>query len=431
LLAWTFLASSLIGAAFTVNAFLPLRVRRLLYASFFAGWLTIELALHHLVWQGAATATFLAFGVLEHWAGRVALAITVLSWLGMVAMLLASRHAIVTVRKSMQGSDLHIGRDAPHYPRLRLLFPWLAFTRPRARLTRNVPFAEAEGHKLYLDVFEPPERPAPGELRPAIIQVHGGAWRIDYKQYQGVTLLDHLAVNGWVGFNIDYRLSPAATFPDHLVDVKRAIAWVRDHGAQFGADPDFVVITGGSAGAHLAALAALTAGDRRYQPGFEGADTSVRAAAAMYGVYDFTNRLGTRPPRYRQMLEEVVMKCRYDEHPTEFSRASPIDRVHRSAPPFFVVHGSADSLTPVLDARYFVDKLRQVSTSPVVYAELVGAQHAFDTFPSIRSVAVIEAVERFFAVTYRRWREGLERSGMAAEAESELGSSTQLAGGAR
>ena len=110
-------------------------------------------------------------------------------------------------------------------------------------------------------------------------------------------------MHGWVGFNIDYRLSPAATFPDHLVDVKRAIAWVREHAAEYGADPDFICLTGGSAGGHLCALAALTADDPAYQPGFEDADTSVAAAVPFYGVYDLTDSEGIY---YRELLEWVL-----------------------------------------------------------------------------------------------------------------------------
>ena len=98
-------------------------------------------------------------------------------------------------------------------------------------------------------------------------------------------LLTHLAANGWVGFSIDYRLSPRATFPDHLVDVKRAIAWVREHADTYAVDPSFIAITGGSAGATLATLAALTPGDAALQPGFEHADTSVAVFVALYGLY--------------------------------------------------------------------------------------------------------------------------------------------------
>ena len=60
---------------------------------------------------------------------------------------------------------------------------------------------------------------------------------------------------------INYRLSPKATWPDHLVDCKRALAWVRDHIADYGGDPSFIAVSGGSAGGHLCAMLALTPAD--------------------------------------------------------------------------------------------------------------------------------------------------------------------------
>src|SRR4029079_16533364 len=135
-----------------------------------------------------------------------------------------------------------------------------------------VEYARADDRPLLLDVYLPDE-PEPATLRPAILQVHGGGWITGSRTEQGIPLLNHLARHGWVGFNIDYRLSPRATFPDHVVDVKRAIAWVREHAAEYGAAPDFICLPGGSPGGPLCALAALTAGDPDFQPGFEEADT--------------------------------------------------------------------------------------------------------------------------------------------------------------
>ena len=91
----------------------------------------------------------------------------------------------------------------------------------------------------------------------------------------------HLAERGWVCVTANYRLSPRATWPDQIVDVKRALAWTKANIANHGGDPGFVVITGGSAGGHLCALAALTVNVSEFQPGFEGADTSVAGSRAV------------------------------------------------------------------------------------------------------------------------------------------------------
>jgi acetyl esterase/lipase len=240
---------------------------------------------------------------------------------------------------------------------------------------------------------------------PTLLQIHGGGWVIGTKDQQGIPLMLHLAAKGWVTIAPNYRLSPRATFPDHLVDLKRALAWIREHGEEHGADPGFVVVTGGSAGGHLTALMALTANDPEYQPGFEDVDTSLQAAVPYYGVYDFTNATGmpSIKERNRGLVERLVMKKKYVGNEEEFKKASPLWRVRPDAPPFFVIHGKHDSLVPVEEARLFVQRFREVSQAPVVYAELPGTQHAFDVFPSIRTAHVIRAVQRFVDYFYTRY----------------------------
>ena len=229
------------------------------------------------------------------------------------------------------------------FPRRELALPPLML-RPRdVRHVRAVEYARDGDHPLLLDVYLP-EEPAPAGPRPAIVQVHGGGWIAGTRSEQGIPLLNHLARHGWVGFNIDYRLSPRATFPDQVVDVKRAIAWVREHAAEYGADPDFVCLTGGSAGGHLCALAALTPGDPDFQPGFEDADTAVAAAVPFYGLYDLTDPEGIYYPELVEwVLERHVFKARLDDEPERFRAASPVHRVHAEAPPFLVLHGERDT----------------------------------------------------------------------------------------
>ncbi|HEY0133689.1 MAG TPA: alpha/beta hydrolase [Nannocystis sp.] len=404
-MSWAILIVGVTGVLSTLNAFFPVRTRWLAILGFFAGWLTMELTLHILVGTAVLLGVLIAYGGLQAWPGQLGLALAAASAGGLLGLYLRSRNARVTLREFYKSAELQVGPDAPRYPRSHIVFPFLAFHRRDIEVVRNIPFSQVAGQTLRLDVFRP-KGPSKGLRRPAVLQIHGGAWVLGFKEYQGIPLLSHLATQGWVGFNIDYRLSPKASFPEHLIDCKQALAWIREHADEYGIDPDFIVVTGGSAGGHLAALVGLTAGDPEYQPGFESADTSVHAAVVFYGVFDLTNRLGTRIGGYRAMLERVVMKAKYDERPELFSRASPIDRVHPGAPTFCVIHGTRDTMTPVEDARYFVEKLRAVSSKPALYIEMQGAEHAFDTFPSIRTVPVIEAIERFLDSLYSAYCAG-------------------------
>jgi len=257
------------------------------------------------------------------------------------------------------------------------------------------------GKRNHLDIWRRPDLD-PGGRAPVLLQVPGGAWMVGSKRQQAYPLMSHLAELGWVCVAINYRLSPRSTWPDHIVDVKRALAWVKEHIAEYGGDPDWVAITGGSAGGHLSSLAALTANDPQFQPGFETADTSVRAAVPFYGLYDFNGEDSAIHPLMAPMLGKYVFKRTRTEIADAFRVASPISYVSADAPPFFVLHGTNDSLIPVEQARAFNTRLQQVSRQPVVYAELPRAQHAFDIFGSARAAHAAVAVEQFLAEIYAK-----------------------------
>jgi acetyl esterase/lipase len=252
------------------------------------------------------------------------------------------------------------------------------------------------GRANLADIWRRSDLPRDGRA-PVLLQVPGGAWAIGRRRPQAYPLLSHLAERGWVCVSIDYRVSPRNTWPDHIVDVKRALAWVKAHIAEFGGDPHFVAITGGSAGGHLAALAALTPNDPQFQPGFADADTSVVAAVPLYGRYDWFSTDGPGRPEFIAFLQKFVVKKRFADHKRVYLDASPINRLRRDAPPFFVQHGCDDSIIPVTEGRAFVEALREVSASPVAYAELPHAQHAFDFFGSPRAHHSAAAVERFLS----------------------------------
>ena len=396
---WAYLVVSINGAAYTLNALRPVRRSRLLFGwSFFASWVTIELAPFHLIWQVLATTVFARKGALRTTAGRVGLGLTMASWVGLALTIRQSFAARHEIREALRDLGELSGPENP------LETVW----------ERHITFGRAGGKDLKLDVLRPVDPPADGQQRPVLVQVHGGGWVIGFKERQGQLLMAEMARAGWVCFNVDYRLSPAATFPDHLVDVKHAIAWIRDHAERFDADPGFVGVTGGSAGGHLCSLAALTADQDSLQPGFEAADTSVQVAVPFYGVYDFTDRNGVWPEGTReQFLAPWVMKSDPDEDPAAWAAASPIDQVNADAPPFLVVHGDLDLLAPVEDARMFVERLREVSGQPVHYLELHGAQHAFETFASIRANAVVRAAAHFLGQVHGEYLRGSLTTGPA------------------
>ncbi len=405
-------SSAFVAAAF--NAWRPRYAPAPLAAvSFFAGWLTSELALHHIVAQAIAAAAFYRAGALAFLPGQVALALSIATWPFLYrafvhghsareAVAAAVTEALAVPPSADDAAPISQVVEAPaRFPWKDVLLPF-PVRHPGVECVRKIPFHRYDETRqtMRVDVHRSRasrEKSAPATGRaPTLVYLHGGGWVIGQKRYQGLPIMQHLAARGWVCFSVDYRLSPRATFPDHLIDVKRAIAWVKAHAEEYGADPDFVVIAGNSAGAHLAALAALTPNDPEYQPGFEAADTHVDGCIALYGIYDFHDRNGAAANAgLGQLLARFVMKASRVAAKDAYTKASPIDRIHAGAPPFFLVHGDGDTLAPVQQARDFYAAFRARARAPIGYAEIPGAQHAFEIFPSIRTAHLLQGVGRF------------------------------------
>ena len=397
------LAASSLGGLVTVNAWRPLRRGAVSTLSWASGLVTSELPLQTMAWQAAATGYFASRGALRTRRGRAGLALSAASWAGLVALHREAQRSQAVLEQALVdelGSDYR-RQLAPQWapPEVPLTRRQLALpargSRRRYARDRDLAYGEL-GVRNHLDIWRRPDLPADAPA-PVLLQIHGGAWATGSKRGQAYPLLSHLAERGWVGVAINYRLSPRSTWPDHIVDVKTSIAWIKANIARYGGDPNFIAVTGGSAGGHLTALTALSAGDPAFQPGFEDADTTVQAAIPMYGLYDFTNRDGTGRTDTIDFLADKVLKSRLDDDRERWDQASPMSRVRADAPPMFVVHGTNDSLLPVEQARTFAELLRKESTRPVVYAELPRAQHAFDAFGSLRTLYTVRAVDRFLA----------------------------------
>lgn len=257
-------------------------------------------------------------------------------------------------------------RTGPPLARI-LAMPFVLRPR-RVRRVRDVSYGDA-GRLNLLDVYHHRDAPVGA---PVLVYFHPGGFYGGRKSVEGRALLFRLASQGWVTISANYRLRPRADFFDHLIDVKKVIAWVRRHGHEYGADPSNLFLSGGSAGGTLSSIAALTPGDPRYQPGFEDADTSVTAVASLYGWYDGYYEMGG--PR---------------------SEMGVLGHTPKDAPPFFIAHGTEDTLARVETARRFVAHLRDGSPNPIVYAELPHGQHSFDLFHSFRFSAVVDGIEGF------------------------------------
>jgi hypothetical protein len=257
---WFLLLLGLVSAGLTYNVRHPIqRGFRARAFGFFAGWLWGELAPHIIAVQVLLVVAFAAGGAIEGFAGVVGLLLVAGSCGVLANIYLESGKAGAIVERALRDGlgdsyeeaiDADLRAKFERGVRVRPLLLPFSFTRPEVETIKDIRFAREKGVDLKLDIAR--HRMVP-EKSPVLLQIHGGGWTIGYKENQAVPLMTQLASRGWVCVNVDYRLSPHATFPEHLIDCKMAIKWIRENIERYGGDPDFIVATGGSAGGHLSA----------------------------------------------------------------------------------------------------------------------------------------------------------------------------------
>jgi acetyl esterase/lipase len=380
-----------------------------------------EFPLHVLVAHGVSVSASIRRGGLRTWRGRVGLLIASAAWVQLILLRrTASGTAGVLDEALRVGVGTHYERGLPDNvmvePEFSFRDVWAPRFSERSRYLahRDLSYGDA-GVRNQLDIWRRGDLDLDGGA-PVLIQIHGSAWVAGSKRGQGYPLMAYLAERGWVCVAINYSLAPAARWPAHVIDVKRAIAWVRREISSHGGDPGFIAVTGGSAGGHLSALAALTANDPRFQPGFEDADTTVQAAVPLYGVYDLLDRAGDSPPQQEEFLTKVVIGASRTVAPEIWDQGSPLSHVRSDAPPMFVIHGDIDTFTRPEQARAFAGALAVESSNPVVFAELPGAQHAFDVMPWVRTAATVRAIGKFLTYAHRAARAGADDTTSASPA---------------
>src|SRR5512132_84170 len=364
-------------------------------------------------------------------------------WLAVPAGLAALGAAIVVVRLGLVRADLTgalgpnwTGR-LPSHRRGRMVGRWWRGrlpTVPEPRLRRDVVFATlpGSGRKLLCDLWQPPAGVPSSGL--AVVYLYGSAWCMLDKDFGTRPLFRYLAAQGHVVVDVAYRLFPETDLPGMLADAKRALAWVKDHAADLQIQPDRIVVAGGSAGGHLALLAASTHGDPILTPAeLAGSDPRVCGVVSLYGQADLAAHYyhtgqhkscrpddpqpdwdAPPPPWARRLFGpdvgrlKLVPASRLDwlvggtpsQLPDRYAQLSPLHRVHPDCPPSLLVHGDHDQLAPVAAMRRLQRRLEQVGV-PVTGVFLPHTDHAFDLLATAWSPparVAIHALERFLAV---------------------------------
>ena len=272
------------------------------------------------------------------------------------------------------------------------------------RLFSGVTYAVAVGYRpLQLDLWVPDTAAPP----PLVVYVHGGGFMFGDRRYLPETLrpdqlFEALVAAGLAVATIDYRHALEAPFPAQLHDAKAAVRYLRAHAGELGVSTERIGVMGESAGGHIAALVGLTAHrpDLEGTHGVLGRSSAVDVVVDWYGPADLETmpRVDLPPAIAAKLPPEMATPP--EEHLTRGlegaarADASPVTHVTPGAPPFLLVHGTADWLVPFAQS----EQLAAALTGAGVPAQLVpveGAEHIFDGAGDIDGI--VELSVRYLA----------------------------------
>jgi acetyl esterase/lipase len=307
---------------------------------------------------------------------------------------------------------------------------------PDPIVKQDIPFYTIPGtdRALLCDLWQPPKNRKTSGL--AFIYLHGSAWTMLDKDFGTRTFFRHLASQGHVIMDVAYRLFPEADFMGMVHDTKHAIAWMKANATAYGINPDRIIVGGGSAGAHLALLAAYTESGKLTPIDLQLVDLSVYGVISWYGQSDLVatyyhtgqhliahtsnvkkNKSGGMPLWIQKRMGKDFHRLGFDkdadtgrlipivggtpdEKPDTYALFSPISYVHKDCPATLIIHGKHDVLAPVKAICELYSRLKEAGV-PVVMHLLPQTDHGFDLIlPKVSPSAhnAIYDVERFLAI---------------------------------
>lgn len=227
---------------------------------------------------------------------------------------------------------------------------------------KDVEYGRGGSVSLLLDAHIPD---GPGPF-PAAILVHGGAWVTGSKTNNVQLLFKPLSNAGIAWFSVSYRLAAdvarnpivaATQLGAAESDIRRAVAFVKEHATEYRVNPNKIALIGESAGGQLAAMAAL-------KPDEEGA---VQGVVAFYTPTDLADLMRTSsyiPDGVRDAVKGTVVESLLMAGLTQLS---PSNWVSAASPPFLLIHGTDDDIVPIAQSERFCEKLRAASVGCELY----------------------------------------------------------------
>ena len=242
---------------------------------------------------------------------------------------------------------------------------------PKVKTDRDIVYSKVGGTELKLDVARPAEGDGPF---PAVLVIHGGAWRGGDKSHMG-PLLTEFANHGYVAVSPQYRFCPKELFPAQVHDVKAAVRWLKSNAKTYRADPDHIGAIGFSAGGHLALMLGVTGpGDGLEGDAASGApDTRLKAVVNYFGPTD----LGAKDiPNVSKPLVRDFLGATAEEKPELAAKASPRTYISSDDPPILTFQGTKDPLVPFTQAIELAEEMT-AKRVPGRVELMIGAEHGW------------------------------------------------------
>ena len=408
-----FIFWTLASVFLTLNVFRPLAKRsnssfRAILVSFVLSWLVGDLLPHWILLNAGILLLFsyseiysqpLGWGgLLVHFSGWTILMLRLWIMLNLPERLEQQMEAYLGV----QWQKIY---PSPLAPRSIFEVDWHSWFNPnkviddpRIEIIRDQVFHQQAGFQLKLDIYRPHNTK---KKHPGILQIHGGAWITGSKR-QASFLMSRMAARGWVCFSVSYRFSPDIVFPEHLIDVKHALRWIRNNAEEHGLDSNFIIATGGSSGGHLAAMTALTQNQAEFQPGFEKTDTSIQGCVPFYGVFNFSEPFDERTP-FPAKAGVLQMLCggTPETQPDRYQQITPANWISGKTPPFLLIQGETDALISATETQAFWEELLAHKVADSAFLRLPLVEHAFDIFPTLTAQCIVPTIERYLIMLHQ------------------------------
>ncbi|MCX6226326.1 MAG: alpha/beta hydrolase [Bacteroidia bacterium] len=253
---------------------------------------------------------------------------------------------------------------------------------------KNIEYKNINGKSLQLDIYRPKNLNKPA---PLLVFIHGGAWkggnRADYLIY----LVD-FAKRGYITATVSYRLLKDGPYPDCAEDITDAVRWFYNNGEKYGYDPDRIALVGGSAGAHLALLAAYGWGKHAVNSdSTEVPENShrIKAVVDIYGPVDLTTEYARN-----QTLVTSFIAHSFKETPELYRQASPINYLDKTDPPTMILHGTSDELVPISQSDMLKALLDSLGV-PNVYYRVPLWPHTMDIVKRVNDFSQLKMSDFF------------------------------------